>query len=71
MVPQFTGYAQVFAAASESIGLGRLTRLPVAEVGLAVECVLSGGLGYEPPGLVTVFCKYGNCTGYPFYRRGD
>lgn len=48
-VPQLTGYPQILAAASESIRLGRLASLPIAEVGLAVEGVLPCGLGYEPP----------------------
>lgn len=48
-VPQLTSYPQILAAASESIGLGRLASLPIAEVGLAVEGVLPSGLGYEPP----------------------
>ena len=48
-VPQFTGYPQILAAASKSIGLGRLTSFPIAEVRLAVESVLPSGLGYEPP----------------------
>ena len=48
-VPQFTGYAQVLAASHQSVGLGRLTRLPVTQVSSRVEGVLSYGLGHKSP----------------------
>ena len=47
-VPQSTGHTQVLAASHESVGLGRLARLAVAEVSAAVERVLAHRLCHKP-----------------------
>ena len=70
-VPELTGYAQILAAASESVGLGGLAGLPVTEVGLAVECVFPSGLRDEPAMTVEGILPCDELSSLPFILSLD
>ena len=70
-VPELTGYAKILAAASESVGLCTLTGLPVAQVGLAVECMLPSGLRNEPPVTVEGVLSGDQLSSLAFILVGD